>query len=176
LAEIVHLQGDISDAERRYQEALSLFREVGEKRGAAFALYQLGRVDLERNDTIRASENFSESLALRQDAGERATIIDSLEGLADVAYKRGDLARAVRLFAATEALRISLGILISSAYGEERNLILTTARSSLGESGYAREWARGQSQSIDEAIVEALNVNLPYERAAVTIESRSSAS
>jgi hypothetical protein len=39
-----HNRGDLAAAQKRYQEALTLFSELGEKSGIAYDLYQLGEV------------------------------------------------------------------------------------------------------------------------------------
>jgi tetratricopeptide (TPR) repeat protein len=156
LGETTHQLGDLTQAERMFQESLSLFRELGDKLGSAFTLYHLGKLALRRDDAAEASARFKESLSLRRDVGDTSAVIESLEGLAETAGALGNVALGVRLFGAADALRLATGApLPVSLSGEFRSKFLAAARGNLGEGAFNHEWAQGEKLSIDQAVAEA---------------------
>jgi DNA-binding NarL/FixJ family response regulator len=106
--------GDLSRAEKLYQESLTLHRRVGNPRGVAQALSGLGIVATHRGNADRAFERHEECLALRRSLGDKRPIAYSLGHLADAALARGDADRAEALqnesVALSRELRASRGI------------------------------------------------------------------
>ncbi|MGH2736178.1 MAG: tetratricopeptide repeat protein [Actinomycetota bacterium] len=79
-------------------EALGLFRKVGDRMSEASCLNSLGIVARNQNDLDRAEELLSQSASIRREIGDQAGTAGSLDNLGIVAVDRGDLDRAQRLF------------------------------------------------------------------------------
>jgi predicted ATPase/class 3 adenylate cyclase len=106
LGVLLEARGDYDHAKACHEEALAIFREVGDDPGIAEALENLGIIassqgDLERSEAIR-----EEVLALRRASGDIRGIAVALINLGHLAYVRRDFDRAVGL--STEARDLSL--------------------------------------------------------------------
>ena len=91
-------------------EALTAFRNLGNRRYVASALSELGRVAASSGDVATARDLYEESLGLLIELGDRFFIVEVLEGLADAAVRLKNPAWAARLLGAAHALRETLGI------------------------------------------------------------------
>jgi predicted ATPase/DNA-binding CsgD family transcriptional regulator len=80
------LRCEYGRAKERLEEALRLYRGLGEDRGVASALQVLGSVARERADYARARELHGESLALWRKLGDEAGVARSLNYLGFVAW------------------------------------------------------------------------------------------
>jgi predicted ATPase/class 3 adenylate cyclase len=87
-------QGDYVRAVEDLEASLSLYREVGDRRGEAYALCFLGWIALDRSDLQRAEALLEESLALSRAAGTARDVSVALNALAMLNVYRGDYARA----------------------------------------------------------------------------------
>jgi tetratricopeptide (TPR) repeat protein len=99
------MQGDISKAQARYEESLSLRRELGQGNtpGAAQCLNNLGTLASDRGLFAEARAHHEKSLAMRQQLGDEGGVAQSLYNLGEVALRRGDHSESRR------RLRESLG-------------------------------------------------------------------
>jgi tetratricopeptide (TPR) repeat protein len=89
--------GDYDRATELCRASLALFRELGDRAGAALALNTLANVTGDRGDYDAADRVYEESLALRRALGDRSGAALALHNLAAIACARGDLARAESL-------------------------------------------------------------------------------
>jgi tetratricopeptide (TPR) repeat protein len=87
-------QGDYVRAVEDLEASLSLYREVGDRRGEAYSLCFLGWIALDRSDLQRAEALLEESLALSRAAGTARDVSVALNALAMLNVYRGDYARA----------------------------------------------------------------------------------
>ena len=81
---------DYGAARSRYEECLSLWREVGDRRGVALALASLGGVAGDQGLAETARALHEESLALRRASADRRGVAQSLNYLGMLAFARGD--------------------------------------------------------------------------------------
>jgi hypothetical protein len=88
---------------------LALYRELGDKRGIAWALHGLGWAAKQQNDNSRAAALTTESLTLRQELGDQRGIAVSLHNLAWMVFDPEDAVQAGALFAESLALNWELG-------------------------------------------------------------------
>jgi tetratricopeptide (TPR) repeat protein len=102
-------QGDYSEAMRRFEESLALYRGLGDTRGVARSLAQLGWLLTARGEFERATALSEESLALAREAEDKPTSSVALANLAETAFADSDYARATQLFEESLALRRELG-------------------------------------------------------------------
>jgi predicted ATPase len=90
-------QGDYPRAVEDLEASHSLYREIGDRRGQAYALCFLGWIALDRNEFDRAEELLEESLALSRAAGTARDVSVSLNALAMLKVYRGDHERATAM-------------------------------------------------------------------------------
>jgi predicted ATPase/DNA-binding SARP family transcriptional activator/DNA-binding CsgD family transcriptional regulator len=87
-------RGDYRQATVLHGEALTLYKELGDERGVAFALMCLGVQALEQGDYERAKPLFEEALASSQQLGDERTSAYTLHNLGEVARFRGEYGQA----------------------------------------------------------------------------------
>jgi predicted ATPase/DNA-binding SARP family transcriptional activator/DNA-binding CsgD family transcriptional regulator len=117
------------------EEALALSRELGDKAGAAAALYHLGMVEIYAR--MRAKEAwrlFEESLALRRELGDEVGIGRTLQKMGLLLVVGQDFERAAKLYGESLALArraedklgivmaLWLGALASLGFGDHRQV------------------------------------------------------
>jgi predicted ATPase/class 3 adenylate cyclase len=98
-------QGDAAVAQTRFAAALTLAREVGDRRTAAEALGSLGILAAHQHDVQRATVCLEESLAIARELGSSRSAARALNNLGVMAYFEGAWAEAVACF--EEALTLS---------------------------------------------------------------------
>ena len=102
-------QGEYAASCALHGEDLALRRELGDDRGVAQALNNLGVVAWNDGDTVAAHGFHEESLALRRTRDDRWGIAQSLNNLGVVARMQGDFARAQTFHTESLAIRRELG-------------------------------------------------------------------
>jgi tetratricopeptide (TPR) repeat protein len=85
------------EAKTALQEAQTLFQEIGDTRGIAWALLEQGTVAWSFGNYPRATALAEESLALLQDLEDTHGIAHTLHILGNIARDQGDLARGAAL-------------------------------------------------------------------------------
>ncbi len=106
---LAHFQGDDARAVAVTEEGLALWRQVGDPRGAGYALLLLGAVAEDRGDYDPAVPLLEEALSLLRDAGYQALATQTLYHLGVVTHGQGDHARATMLLEEALALSRELG-------------------------------------------------------------------
>ena len=101
---LLQCQGEYERATALYQESLALLRELGDKRGIAHTLNNLGLVAWHQGNYSEAIAAYEESLALKRQLGDKRGIASSLGNLAIVTWYQGDYERARALY--TESLAL----------------------------------------------------------------------
>lgn len=102
------------------EEALALYRALGNVQGAAATLDSLGRAAAEQGDYGRATELHQESLSLRRASGDKRGVAISLGHLGGVVGDQADYGRAVALYEESLAVFRELGdtYYIAAALGD----------------------------------------------------------
>jgi predicted ATPase/DNA-binding XRE family transcriptional regulator len=98
-------QGELARANTLLEESLTLYQDLGDDAGAAFALLVLGRTAVSQGDRRRGEALVEESLALFRQQGNMWGIARALIVLGDGALFEGDVDRATAKF--QKALDIS---------------------------------------------------------------------
>ena len=101
--------GDYEEAEAHLQEALTLTRDLGDRRATARALHGLGNLDLYRGNYAAARELFEESLATRREIGDKLGVANALNNLGILAANAGDGDGARAMFEESLAIRREIG-------------------------------------------------------------------
>ena len=96
-ARLADKQGDYTRTAALAEESLSLFRELGDKRGAASALNILGRAAMRQGDYARARALHEEGLALCRECGDTSGLAASLNNLGILVAEQGNYTQAMEL-------------------------------------------------------------------------------
>jgi tetratricopeptide (TPR) repeat protein len=95
---------DDEEAMRFYQEALEIFRRVGDDSGASLCLHQMAGIALSQVDYEEARRLNGESLEIKKRLGDEEGVAATLLQLGTLAHHEGDFEEAERLY--TESLEI----------------------------------------------------------------------
>ena len=139
-ADRLYLQGtaqSLRQAIAKWEEALKLYREAGDRRGEAFTLTNIGQVYSDLEEQQKALEYYSQSLPLSRAVGDRkqeATILNSIGS----AYSYlGEKQKAREYFSQSLPLHREVG----NRYGEARALNnIGLVYLELGENQKAKEY------------------------------------
>ncbi|MBA2266261.1 MAG: tetratricopeptide repeat protein [Chloroflexi bacterium] len=153
LALVSRRRGDLAAARVRYNDALGLYRRIGDRRAEARMLAGLGDVTAREGDHDGAAASYRESLSLRSELGDRAGIASMLERLAGVA--EADAERAARLIGMAAGLRQVIGAPLSTAATAELDQFLAGLQRTLGPEVLETVMAEGRRASMDAAIAYA---------------------
>jgi predicted ATPase/DNA-binding SARP family transcriptional activator len=101
---LAYYQGDVGRAVTLLEEALALWRALGDQQGMAASLNRLGALASFQSDFGRAVTLYEEALALWRELGDRQGIASSLNDLGALPFFQGDFGRAVTLYEEALAL------------------------------------------------------------------------
>jgi len=110
-AERLRAKGDLESLQsaiKKYQEALSLYRSLGDHVGEANALGRLGEVYFDIGETKGALDNLSQELVLRRAAGDRGREAHALISIGLVYNHLGEKQKALDYF--NQALLLSRSV------------------------------------------------------------------
>ena len=93
---------------RNEQEALAIWRHIGQKRGLAFSLNEMARAQASLGQTKDALSNFHEALQIRREIGDKRGLGDTLIDMGNFSDDRGDHDQALRMY--KEALQMERDI------------------------------------------------------------------
>ena len=84
MAAVEHATGEYAEAHQSAQEALALFRKIGDQLGISASLTELGRVALAQGQWNAAQSYLEESLELSRKLGEKIGIVGCLQSLGEL--------------------------------------------------------------------------------------------
>jgi predicted ATPase/DNA-binding SARP family transcriptional activator len=106
---LAEAQGDLVASQELLEQAVSLWRNIGDTKDLANALDDLGETVRGRGDYERAIALHEEALAISRASGDRWGIARGLNGLGAVAYYRGDYGAVETYWEESLAIVASLG-------------------------------------------------------------------
>jgi len=115
LANAARKEGKSEETARLAGQALALARQIGDRRGAARALFLLSTLRYSSGEMDKAETLLEESLALAHASGDPQLVRMALNALGDVYGHRGDSVRAQRAFEECLSLSRELGDLFNVA-------------------------------------------------------------
>lgn len=157
LGELALLQHEYSQAKVYLEEAATAQREIGDKWSLGNALVNLGNALRAQGDYEMATPLYHESLQINRDLGDRWMLAYLLENIGVLSVLQNNPVRALQLVAAAADLRESAGTPLSPTERSQLQQALAPARHSLGEAAANLAWQKGQSLTLEEAIVLALS-------------------
>jgi tetratricopeptide (TPR) repeat protein/predicted Ser/Thr protein kinase/transposase len=93
---------------RNEQEAITIWRHIGQKRGLAFSLNAMAAAQASLGDTKDALPNFQEALQIRREIGDKRGLGDTLIDMGNFSDDRGDHDQALKMY--KEALELERDI------------------------------------------------------------------
>jgi tetratricopeptide (TPR) repeat protein len=102
-------RGDPGTTLRRYEEALAIRRDIGDRLGIGVSLNNLGIVYKDAGDFDRATQYYEESLLIHQENDDKHSMSFPLNNLGAIAFERGAYEEARALFQRSLALREESG-------------------------------------------------------------------
>ena len=93
---------------RNEQEAITIWRHIGQKRGLAFSLNEMAKAQASLGQTKDAVANFQEALQIRRDIGDKRGLGDTLIDMGNFSDDRGDHDQALKMY--KEALQLERDI------------------------------------------------------------------
>jgi predicted ATPase/DNA-binding SARP family transcriptional activator/DNA-binding CsgD family transcriptional regulator len=142
-----------------HEEALELFREIGDWQGTLACLGHLGLLALVQGDFERALRLQRESLRQGWDADYKVPIQTSLFVLACVAARLGQPVRAARVWGASEGMQEAYGVYPAPITHSltDYEVLLAAARAQLDEETWSAAWAEGKAVPLERAVEYALS-------------------
>jgi predicted ATPase len=155
--DVAFLQGNLDEAQARYEECVSAFQEIRDQNFLAYSIRRLGQVAGRQGDFEKAVLLCAESLSLNQGLKDERGVIASLSALAEIAVAREKIVVASRLFGAVEALlgRRNIRLLPVDQIEFDRNV--SGLRAQLDSATLHKIWVEGGAMTLDQAIEFALN-------------------
>ncbi|MBA2754486.1 MAG: tetratricopeptide repeat protein [Chloroflexia bacterium] len=150
--------GDLVNGLAHYERALSLAREIGDRRGQAITLYNLADLDQRAGRHLQALAGLRESLALFDALAFPIPIPDVLEAMADHVATLGRPVDATSLLASAAAWRGRLDAWGTPDTQARREGLRADLDARIGDAAFAGAWAAGEARSESMAVREALTL------------------
>jgi hypothetical protein len=156
LGHVARLQRRLGAAEDRFEESLTLFRELDDAVGQAGALHALASVHAERGEHAQAFNPLHEAADLLTGIRYVSGLLDVIDSLAGLFAQIDEPRGAARLWGAFQALSEEIGHAaahpLDAAAHEES---IASARAALGEEAFDQAWAEGAAMTLDDALAYA---------------------
>src|SRR6202047_3976940 len=149
-------QGDSAAARTLYEEALAIFRELGDRWGIAGTLADLGSLAREEGNCPTARSLYRESIKLFRDLDHKRGIARLLECFACSAAAQLEAERSLRLAGAAAALRQNIGAPLTPAEQAKLETGLHPARQALTNTVSTTAWLEGWAMPVEKAVEEVL--------------------
>jgi tetratricopeptide (TPR) repeat protein len=94
LGSVLFDRGNLAEAERNYNGAITIQREIGAKSHLAATLASLGDLQLARAKLTEAEQNYREAASIQDGLKEKGSAAASRAGLAEILLEKGQAAQA----------------------------------------------------------------------------------
>jgi tetratricopeptide (TPR) repeat protein len=109
LGQVAYARGDYGTSEQRYQAALAIFEELGDRSSVALSYHRLGILAHVRGDYDTAEQRYQAALAIFEESGHRDNAAAAYHQLGALAQLRGDDDTAEQRYLAALAILEELG-------------------------------------------------------------------
>ena len=155
LAYLDKVAGDLGNASRRYESALTVLRAAGDLTSAAYVLNDMAQIALDRGDPDDAKQMLAQALELSRRAGSRRIEAQVLHRLAGAHLSAGDHLVAVTAFDEILTVVRELGDPIGQAYALHGLGVAHLRSGAHQQAGAALTEARTLAASTGERMIEA---------------------
>ncbi|HUG16204.1 MAG TPA: tetratricopeptide repeat protein [Thermomicrobiales bacterium] len=166
---------DFAAADAYVHEALDISRAQGGPEQTALSLEDGAHLALSQSDLDTARAHLLESLTLQHDLQDLRITAQAFEHCAWLAASSLQPERTARLLGAAEAMRESIGVPVPPLIRRYYDTYVPLARSRVDVPTWDRAWAEGRSNTLDEAIVYAMDLPLEPEQDPVSAASTAGA-
>ena len=135
-------------------EAVGLFRKLGDEFSLAWALHTGALVAMRAGDAATAGPLVREALRMFSETSDVSGIVMLLDDAAQLARIEGDPVRATHLAGAAAAHQASSGAGLGTMLNLQEGW---TGREGLSDEDGAKAWAEGQAMSVEQAVAYALD-------------------
>jgi non-specific serine/threonine protein kinase len=146
------------------EEALAIFRDLEHVRGIEVTLNWHAQCAYKLGDLPAALASAREGLVMTT---SDSITYDYLDCFADIAELMGRAETATLLYGAADALRERIAQPIEPVFIADREARIAVARRALGEEAFAAANAAGRALTMEQAVAEALAVEIPPVRGAL---------
>jgi DNA-binding CsgD family transcriptional regulator len=160
-----HIGGEYRAAHAYYDEALAIRRRLGYLEGIGICFNIMGITAYRQGDLAASLAYTRDSLQTLRQVGIDWTVHNSLALFATLAAALGRPRLAARLAGTTSAFGESIDVRPIPIIEEVLGPALAAVRQELGSPEYEAAWGAGRAMSLDEAMAEALTLNVPPETA-----------
>ena len=152
LGDIPYAQGNLAEARKVYEEAISMLRDLGNPSMLSPSLRRLAYVEARETKFDKAVSLFNESLESNLQLGHQHGTIACLAGFAAIHLAKGNTEHAAVLYGCIENLLEQLGstLLFTDTVEYERSV--AHLRQRLDEQILSRAWSKGGKMTLDQAI------------------------
>jgi predicted ATPase/DNA-binding XRE family transcriptional regulator len=141
-----------------HEQALALFRKIGDRYFQSFAFYWMGVIKAKQGDVKSGIAALREALILGQQLDSKYAIASALCRLSEVMHLAGDSANTVRLYWVAKNTSISIGSWVEKDESDFENT-MASCRAALGEAAFAKAVEQGRPMTIEQAIEYALETS-----------------
>ncbi|HET9588054.1 MAG TPA: tetratricopeptide repeat protein [Anaerolineales bacterium] len=156
LGDIPYAEGDLPEARKLYEEAISLLRELQNPSMLTPSLRRLAYLEIREGKFAQASHLFRESLELNRQLSHQHGAVACLAGLAAIHLAKRNVEKAAVLYGCVEHLLRESGnpLLFTDTVEYERSL--ARLRKELDEATLFAVCSKGHAMTLDQAIEFAL--------------------
>jgi serine/threonine protein kinase/tetratricopeptide (TPR) repeat protein len=94
---------------RNEQEAITVWRQIGQKRGLAFSLNEMAKAQIALGNAKDGMSNLQEALQIRRDIGDKRGLADTLIDMGNFSDDRGDHDEALKMYKEALGLERDIG-------------------------------------------------------------------
>lgn len=144
-----------------FTEALQIFRELGDRIHAAFALSHLGEEARKVSEWGQALSYFGEYLQIMNEVGYVWPTFYALEDIVDLLTQANHhMDMAARLWGAADALRGQTGLAIAPDSQARHARIDTVLRQQFGDERFDSLWRAGKVTPLPQSVTEATSLTI----------------
>jgi hypothetical protein len=138
-----------------HEQALTLFRKIGDRYFQSWALYWMGVIEAKQGDVKSGTAKLREALILARQLDSKYALGGGLWRLSEIAQLTGDPARTVRLYWAAKNINESIGAWTEEDESNFENT-MASCRPALTEAEFEAAVEQGRAMSMEQAIAYAL--------------------
>src|ERR1700686_5300899 len=97
------------EVQRNEQEAITIWRHIGQKRGLAFSLNEMAKAQIALGSAKDGMSNLQEALQIRRDIGDKRGLADTLIDMGNFSDDRGDHDQALKMYKEALGLERDIG-------------------------------------------------------------------
>jgi predicted ATPase/DNA-binding SARP family transcriptional activator len=156
LGDIPYWQGDLSEARKLYEEAISYLRELGDANRLTYPLRRLGYITLYEKNYSEAAQLFSESMELNHQLDHLQGMTACLVAFAAIHRTLGNLKVAAILCGCVEKLMQQISASLWFVDTVEYDRSVSELKRLLDEKTLSTAWSKGHALMLEQAIEFAL--------------------